>query len=160
MHKILQVLKNSFIFICLVFLLISCGPKVIYSHKEKIEGLWMYNQPVQFEYEVLDTTKAYDLFLTISHSSTFLNENVYVKATTLFPDGNKTSSPISLQLANQDGEWAGKCDTEECETAIVLSQAAYYKKPGKYGLIFEQFSRSDSLEGIRAFELKLLVSEN
>jgi gliding motility-associated lipoprotein GldH len=140
--------------------MISCGPTVIYDQTETIEKPWDYFSPITFEYNISDTLMPYDLQLIVDHTSSFTYENLYINATTIFPDGNKTSHPVSLQLANASGDWLGDCSGDKCETAIEISSSAYFKKVGKYKLIIEQFSRNSGLEGINKFTLKIIEHQN
>ena len=152
-------MKQLLFFIPVILLITSCGQKVIFEKKEKINGLWLYNNTVKFEYTITDTTKAYDLILKIEHTSTFSFENFYVNTTTIFPDTSKLTSALSLQLADDSGSWLGKCGSDRCSTEIYLSSSAYFKKSGIYVLIFEQHSRKDSLEGISALTVRVSESQ-
>ncbi len=149
-------LKYSF-FIFLVFFVMACGPKVIYEDTQTLPEPWSYDKGITFQYEIKDTTIAYDLILTIEHLVDFGYENVYVSAQTIFPDKTKISNPVSLQLATEMGTWLGKCDSKKCTTEIVISPQAYFKNLGIYSLMLQQYSRSDSLRGI--LELGLRIQE-
>lgn len=135
--------------------LVSCGPKVIYTHKVDIKQPWDYFSPVTFEYEITDTIEAYDLQLSVVHADNFTFENMYVNATTIFPDGKKITRPVSLQLANSNGDWLGTCSGDHCTIQIPISTGAYYKSTGKYSLIFDQYSRKGNLEGIQSLEMEI-----
>lgn len=138
----------------------SCGPKVIFDQKVSIPGLWLYDNNIKFDFEVNDETKKYDLILILSHSDVFSYENLYINATTIFPDGTKTTNPVSLQLADENGEWLGDCSGNNCTISLEMSSAAYFKEVGKYSIILDQFSRNDNLDGISAIELKVVESVN
>jgi len=138
-----------------IVILASCGPKVVFEKTEIIKNPWDYFSPVTFEYVITDTLVPYDLQLIIGHSSDFTYENLYINATTIFPDDKKTAHPVSLQLTNETGNWLGDCAGDNCKTKIEISPGAYYKKTGKYRLIIEQYSRKSSLEGINNLTLKI-----
>lgn len=106
-----------------------------------------------------DTLKPYDLQLIVGHKSDFSFENLYINATTVFPEGDKTTYPVSLQLTDGSGDWLGQCSGDNCITKIEISPGAYYKKIGKYQIIIEQFSRKSSLEGINDLTLKISEAE-
>jgi gliding motility-associated lipoprotein GldH len=152
-------LKHLVIFSMLLLNLSSCGPKVIFDQKVKLSGTWLYNDSIKFDFEITDNTKTCDLILVLTHSDVFSYENLYVNATTIFPDGSKTTNPVSLQLADKNGGWIGDCTGDNCSITIAMSSAAYFKSSGKYAIMLEQYSRKDSLEGISAIELKVMESQ-
>lgn len=138
----------------------ACGPNVIYDQTETIPKPWDYFSPITFEYKITDTLVPYDLQLLVDHTSSFTYENLYINATTIFPDGSKTSLPVSLQLASTSGDWLGDCSGDQCTSVIDISLRAYFKKVGKYSLIIEQYSRNSGLEGINEFTLKITEHQN
>ena len=138
----------------------SCGPKVIFSDKQEIADRWTYNSPVTFTYEIADTVKSYNLQLIVDHNKDFKYENLYINATTVFPDGKKITNPVSLQLTNPDGEWIGNCFGDQCSLTIDILSGAFYKSAGKYSLEIEQYSRAEILEGIKAIELKIIEHQS
>lgn len=137
----------------------SCGPKIVFEEKKDVPQPWKYSDTLSFEYEVKDTSTAYDLTLKVSHSGDFSYENLYVRATTIFPDKKSTSSSLSLELTKEDGSWEGSCSGNTCTAELIMSQAAYFRTAGKYTLKLEQFSRQDSLPGIIAVTLLLTESQ-
>lgn len=152
-------MKHLVIFSILLLNLSSCGPNVIFDQKESISDPWPYDDIKKFDFEITDNAKTYDLILILTHSDVFSYENIYLNATTIFPDGSKTTNPVSLQLADKNGGWIGDCTGDNCSIPIEMSSASYFKSNGKYSIILEQYSRKDSLEGISAIELKVLESQ-
>jgi gliding motility-associated lipoprotein GldH len=153
-------LKYLILFSILFFTLLSCGPKVIFDQKVSVSDPWLYEKNIKFDFEVTDETKKYDLILILSHSDVFSYENLYINATTVFPDGTKTTNPVSLQLADENGKWLGDCSGDNCKIPVEMSSRAYFKNKGKYSIILQQFSRKDSLDGISAIELKVAESRS
>ena len=140
--------------------MMSCGPKVIFSDKQEIADKWTYASPNTFTYEIEDTLKSYDLQLIVDHNKDFKYENLYINASTVFPDGKKITNPVSLQMTNPESEWIGNCSGDQCTLSIDILSGAFYKSIGKYSLIIEQFSRSEILEGIKAIELKIIEHQS
>lgn len=143
---------------CTAMILTSCGPKIIYQDKQEIAKPWSYNKPVTFDFEISDTTSAYDLTLDVDYSANFSFENMYFKVTTTFPDGKQVNHPLSIQLAGKNGEWIGSCSGEKCTAPIALTSAAYYRSAGKYRISFEQYSRQDTISGIDGLQFTISQS--
>jgi gliding motility-associated lipoprotein GldH len=137
----------------------ACGPKVIYENEQPITQPWTYTDQVAFNFEVQDTSIAYDLHLDVEHNENFGYENAYIEVTTIFPNGKKVVSPLSLQLASSEGSWIGNCSGEKCEIDILLATKAFYNQKGKYSIMINQHSRSEKLEGINALKLKINHAE-
>ncbi|MBK9737379.1 MAG: gliding motility lipoprotein GldH [Saprospiraceae bacterium] len=151
-------MKYQILSFIIVFIVTSCGPKVIYSHKVNIPLKWKYNEEICFEYQISNRSSPYDLRLCLVHTAEYDYENMYVNVTTIFPTGKKTTNPVSLQLANSDGTWQGNCSGDLCTVEIEMSTKAFFENIGKYTLCFTQYSRKDSLEGLVSMELKVVES--
>lgn len=133
----------------------ACNDGTLYQETKSIPQPWTYTDKIQFDYVVGDTTKAYDLYLKVSHADSFAYENIYVMVTTIFPGGDSTKNQLSLQLAASNGQWQGACGGKTCDLSIPMSSAAYFRQSGKYSLIFEQHSREGALYGIDRFGLTI-----
>ncbi len=144
--------------ICIV-VLASCGPKVIYEDHIEVPQKWAYKDSLFYEFEISDTLKPYDISLDINHQTTFGYENLYIYAVTVFPEGKRSSHPVSLQLADTSGDWIGKCSDELCQIHIDIAKASYFKTMGRYKIIICQHSRQDLLEGIGTIGVKISESE-
>lgn len=147
------------IYFILFATIISCTSKEVYNKTYTIGEVWTYNDSLVYDYTIQDTLIPYNLFLTITHGKDYKYENLYVNASTLFPDGRRTSYPVSLELADDHGQWVGQCSGSECTTEIGMANNAYFQKPGKYQLVLKQFSRTDTLSGIRSLQLQIVQSD-
>jgi gliding motility-associated lipoprotein GldH len=139
---------------CLFFT--ACNKDVIFEKTTNIpDASWSYDNPLPFEFEVTDTTKAYQILLAVEHAGDFGFQNCYVQITTKFPNGEENKQPISLELAAQSGIWSGKCSGNDCSIEIPLQGKAKFKQPGKHSITVEQFMRVNPLPGIKAISLKV-----
>lgn len=154
---VINLIKLSLKYICIVLCLgiMSCSQDNIYNQKQRVNDPWKYGEPLSFKYEVTDTVPAFDMVISIEHNATFSYENIYLNTTTFFPNGKSTTNPVSFQLADNKGGWLGKCSGDNCSIEIEMSSGAFFKIQGKYKLIFDQFSREDSLKGIRSIGIRV-----
>lgn len=150
-------MPSRFIFLIFIALgIASCEQKFLFEEKKEIPGgVWMYRDTVDFKFAVTDTAALYDLFVDFEHTDTFPNQNVYLKLYTRFPDGKRLSMARSFDLFNAQGESNGKCSGGDCRVHILLQDRAYFNQPGEYIITLEQFTRRDSLPGIRAVGLAI-----
>ncbi len=133
----------------LVLLLAGCGPDYIFKEYQTIDSKgWDYNKRIDFQFEINDTSKVYNLILDVMHADTFASENAYVKVYTTFPDGKKTEQQLSLELASKTGNWFGKCSSGSCNLLIGLQENVVFAQSGTYKFSLEQFGRSNPLTGL------------
>ena len=141
-----------------MFFLCSCGPRVIHSDKLDIGKQWSYGNTLISEYTAQDTSSKYDLALKLIHTKEFEYQNVYLNVATSFPDGVKTTNPLSLDLSTKTGNWLGKCNSKDCEITFSFQDNFSFKTLGKHKFEIGQYSREDQLEGISEIELILFES--
>lgn len=150
---------------CLVLLaflpfLTACGPEIVYEEATVFaDGNWAYADSVNFNFEVTDVDRPYDLDLTVSHGTDFAYQNFYVRVHTTFPSGKRETSQSSLQLAGDFGAWRGDCSGEHCTLSIPMLTDVRFEEPGAYAITVEQFSRDEPLAAIDGVGLRLSVSE-
>ena len=138
-------------------LLASCGPDVVFDQSYDVpEAHWTYADTLDFELEVTDTLAIFDLFLNLSHAVDFPNQNLYVQLYTQFPNQERMQKLVSLELADKAGDWYGRCGSEWCELSIPIQEDAFFNLPGAYRITLEQFSRTDTLAGIRRLGIQLI----
>ena len=134
------------------------GPEVAYEAAEDFgtEG-WAYADSVSFDYTVTDTSRQYDLVLTVDHTDDFAYENFYVQLNTYLPDGDRLTQALSLELADNYGQWYGECEGTDCTTAISLQEGTRFTAPGAYRLVVAQYSRDTVLAGVTGLGYRVVV---
>jgi gliding motility-associated lipoprotein GldH len=148
-------LKLSFyIFIALLFT--SCNKDVVLDKTQMIDvEKWSYGAPVVFYTDISDTVSVYSMHLIISHSKEYAYENIYMKIYTDFPSKEDREEQITVNLAEKNGQWIGKCSAQECKVKVYLLDQFKFPESGKYSFKFEQFTREENLEGIHSLNLRL-----
>lgn len=141
-------------------LLTACGPD--YSFRETRElppAGWAYADSLRYAFRIDDSTQVYDLHLLVDHTEALPFQNVYVRLTTVFPGGERRTEVVSLQLAENTGTWLGDCRGEACTLDIPIQQGAYFSQVGPYELTLTQYTRRDTLPGVRALTFALQPTE-
>ncbi len=147
-----KLISSAFI----VILVLGCGPNYIFEEDKTISGnAWTYADSLSFDFNITDTTKVYNLYIELEHSTEYKFQNLYVKVKTKFPDGKKLDQPLSLELANKFGQWLGDCESEKCEIIVPIQEQVYFQQQGDYRIILEQFMREDPMPGLNKFGLKI-----
>ncbi len=141
-------MRYSQILLLFVFALVfaSCGENWIYDKKISISNAqWTYKDSLNFDFEIVDTFKIYNLYVEVEHDETYPFQNIYLMTHTKFPDGERPAQRINVDLANTAGSWLGKKNDKNFTHRIDLQENAYFNKAGKYTLTLAQFMRQDSL---------------
>ena len=145
--------------LALTTLLAACGPEVVYEEEVALPGTWSYADSVSFAYDIGDTSRAYDLRLSLKHRDAFATQNLYTRFVTVYPDGRRQSEAVSLELADARGRWQGDCSGEGCELVIPLQDAARFPAAGRYGLVVHQYMREEAVAGVDEVGLMVMVAE-
>ena len=137
--------------------LVACGPDYAYQEIQKIPnaGPWSYADTLNFKFSIADTVSHYNFYLDFEHSDTFPTQNIYLKLSTLFPDGHRLTKVRSFNFFDAQGAAFGKCSGNDCQLRTVLQENAYFKETGDYVLTVEQNTRLDHLSGIKSIGLAL-----
>ncbi|MCR9287719.1 MAG: gliding motility lipoprotein GldH [Bacteroidetes bacterium] len=150
-------MKNILFGICLTSIfLISCGKNYIFEKSVPIQnGEWAYSDTLNFNFEIQDTTKIYNLYLDIDHSTDYGFQNLYINVYTKFPSGERIKEMLSVELAAKGGIWFGDCDVEKCKLEIPIQQNAFFNIAGSYEVTVEQYMRKNPLSGISGVSFKI-----
>ncbi len=139
-------ITKFFLFIFLIFIFASCGENFIFEKKKDINNQqWTYQDSINFDFEIKDTFKIYNLCLEIEHPDNYPYQNIYLMTHTKFPTGERPSQRINVDLAKNTGEWLGEKNGNKYTHRIDLQPNAYFNNAGNYTLTLGQYMRQDSL---------------
>lgn len=145
--------------IIIVVVLVGCGPNIVFEQAYDVGEEWSYEEQMDFDIHVVDTSMLYDLQFLLGHSVDYTFQNLYVKITTTYPSGKKVEDELSLQMANKMGEFSGQCSREHCTLTVVLQERFRFQEAGDHRISIAQHSRMEVLQGIESGELRLVESE-
>lgn len=138
----------------------SCSNKEIFTAEMKIDnGKWAYSEPLKGTFEIKDTSQSYDIQLNINHKDDYPFQNIYLRITDDFT-GTTVTDTVNINLADEYGVWSGKGISKSRELHSILRKSFKFKSQKKYNFSIEQFSRQDSLNGMRSIELIVLNTKN
>lgn len=127
----------------------GCDDARIYEENKPIkEYSWSSNDATSFEFEIKDTAGLYNVYINIRHGVLYEFQNLWVKASTTFPDGHTKHSRVDLPMANPDGRWHGNCLGDICDIQVPIQINAYFHQLGTYRIKLVQNMRKDPLPHI------------
>ena len=144
------------IFCVCSILICACSDNTLYDHTIEFDNsIWKYETPANFEFDIADNAKRYDLFLDIDHSPEYAFENLYLRINTEFPDKSTASDTLSIEMVNNQGAWVGKCRSDICDLTVFLQENTRFKNVGNHKISIEQFTRESALNGIKSISFRL-----
>lgn len=142
------------------FLFITCKQEILFDSKKEINGgIWTYQNKIDFQFTIEDTTALYNLYLNLSAADSFASENIYLKLWTSFPDGKRLEYVKSFGVFDNEGKIIGDQSGETSTQNILLQENAFFNQSGNYQIVVEQFMRSDSIRGISSVGLTVEKSK-
>lgn len=142
--------------ILLVSILFSCTTIDIFEKSVAIPGHeWKSSYRPSFEFNIIDTTTTYNVFLVFRHTEKYNFNNIFIN---LYVKGPGMDSTIKIQqdvlLATNEKGWlgTGMDDVYEHRSTLAARQPL---KAGTYTFTIEQIMREDPLQEVLNVGLRL-----
>lgn len=149
-------LKFAFILFIITTLFYSCDSKRFYEKNKEInDGLWNNKEIIRFEVPVSDTTNPYNFIINIRNKTTYPYSNLFLFMNTVYPDRKASRDTMEILLANSKGKWLGEGTGEIILSKIMLKKRMRFPKTGLYSFEFQQSMRTDVLDGIIDFGIRI-----
>lgn len=154
-------MRNDFLqwllpIVLLASLVWGCGTRYAYEQRYDLpEKGWAWEDTLTFAFDIVDTSKVYDMLLEVVHRTDYAFQNVYVRIHTTLPDGTSRTDLVSLELGDKQGRWLGDCGRKRCTLVIPVQRHVFFPQAGRYRLVIEQYMRKSPLPGIEAVGLRL-----
>jgi gliding motility-associated lipoprotein GldH len=140
----------------LMSLLSSCSFDAIFDENVRLEkAQWAQNEAIRFNVNIKDSLSVYDFYVNFRNTSDYRFQNLYVFLTTRFPNNNVTRDTIEFILADNTGKWLGKGWGNLKENDILLKSGLNFPLTGEYQFLFEHAMRTDTLQGIANFGIRI-----
>ena len=107
--KTLLLKKPFCTFLLGLLLLAGCAKIDLYEKIVPIPGqAWQSSFQPSFQFQIEDTSTAYQLFLILRHNNMYGYNNIWLNVHRKSPDGKVSTVPYELQLATNDKGWLGE----------------------------------------------------
>ncbi len=146
----------------LVSLVPGCDSKRVFEGKKDFpDRYWVFNNPAEFEFEIIDPDKNYNLLFNIRNSAKYQYQNIYLQYYLEDSTGMLLSKELkNIQLFNAiTGVPLGKGIGDLYDIEKVFLEEYNFMNPGLYRLRIDQFMRQDSLPEILSVGLRVEVAE-
>ncbi|MFD2785380.1 gliding motility lipoprotein GldH [Hymenobacter rubripertinctus] len=143
--------------------LAACDPAEVYEKNTDLTSpagdpyVWAVQEKPAFEFEIPDTTQAYDVYLNVRNVADYGYYNLYVRATLTGPDNRVLSRKLhEMTLMDpKTGEPRGDGSGDIFDHRFLALPGQQFPVAGTYKVVLEQYMRQDQLRGIMAVGVRV-----
>jgi gliding motility-associated lipoprotein GldH len=130
----------------LMLCIVSCDTDMVYDQYRTTEnGMWGWQDTLQFRTSIIDTTSMNNNSLQVRHSVDYPMSNLYMYVHIQGPEGQSVTDTVNMILAAPDGEWNGKGTGHIRELMLLYRKQTRFSVPGTYTFTLEQAMRQPEL---------------
>lgn len=143
-----------------VFLLSACDSNYFFEENHSFTNTnWSQTDTAVFSVEITDTLQAFNFLLNLRHTNDYPFRNLYLFVKTIYPNGKSNIDTLQLLLGAPDGEWFGKGRGSIFTDRVLLKNNINFPDTGTYIFEFIQAMRTENLEGVEDFGIRIEKSE-
>ncbi len=149
------------LFVLIFFVLISCDSNRVYENNIDFKDrLWKIAEPANFEFQIADTAKKYNLLMDVRNSIDYPYARLFVNYELKKDSLSFSKELVSVYLFDQKtGKPFGKSGIGDIyDHQFFLMKNYSFKKAGQYQMGLQQFMRQDTIPGILAVGLRVEVA--
>lgn len=148
--------------VSLLYIVLGCDSKKVFEGKKDFsEKYWVFNNPAEFEFEIDELDKSYNLLVSVRNTSGYQYQNIYLQYYLEDSTGRLLSNELkNIQLFNaKTGTPLGKGLGGLHDIEKTFLENHTFTSKGKYRLRIDQFMRQDSLPEIVSVGLRVEFTE-
>ena len=151
-HSKKMMIKTNIYTVFIVFSALfiqACEQARKFEFFETIDGeSWHVNDTISAEYRIEDTLNVYNFYLNIRNNNNYPYSNLYVFATTTFPNGRTRIDTVECVLAYPDGTWFGNGFGGVFDNRVLYKQRKRFPLVGDYKIELVHGMRTETLNGL------------
>jgi len=144
---------------CSLFVLSSCSSNVRYAEAKSVANQqWKQGDKIIFKVPIEDTSRIYDVILTVRTTADYPYSNLWMYLTVDGPLGKSQRFPMQIVTADPQGKWMGDKSGSTVAFSKVITHDRFPKK-GKYKFIFEQAATEKVLPEVMDLTVELYTKK-
>ncbi|QBN19243.1 gliding motility lipoprotein GldH [Flavobacterium nackdongense] len=144
-------IRNSAVLVLVVILFFSCDKKRVFDEYKSVGTAWHKDSVVSFDLPQLDSTKRYNLFVTLRDNNDYKFNNLFLIVGLELPNGFTKVDTLEYQMANPDGSLMGDGFSDIKENKLFFKEKVRFR--GKYKVNIKQAVRENGkVPGVTALE--------
>lgn len=155
-------LKNSFLFILIPILLVSCDKKRVFDEYKTVGETWNKDLVVDFNLPKLDTLRKYNLYVNLRADDSYEFNNLFLIVSLEAPDGLTKVDTLEYQMADADGTLLGDGFSDIKESKLFYKGRVQFKASENNKVHIKQAVRQtgkvvgvENLKGITAVGFRI-----
>jgi gliding motility-associated lipoprotein GldH len=146
-----------FYFLFLISYLCGCKPIDVFEKNAPIpKNLWDYSFQPSFEFNIADTSAAYNLYVVLRHTDAYKYNNIWLNIGTQSPADSMRFQRLDLLLGTDAKGWEGTGMDDIWELRKLITNGPYqFRKPGRYKFMVGQIMRENPLANILSVGIRV-----
>ena len=136
-------IRNSALLLLVVILFFSCDKKRVFDEYKSVGNAWHKDSIVIFDLPELDSTKRYDLFVTLRDNNDYQYNNLFLIVAMELPNGFTKVDTLEYQMADPDGTLLGNGFSDLKESKLFYKENVRFKS--KYKVYIKQAVRENGI---------------
>jgi gliding motility-associated lipoprotein GldH len=148
--------KSVYLLLLLLTLFSACNTDAIFDTSKKIDnGVWKSSDIVKFSVPVTDTLQPCNFYINVRNSTDYPYSNLFLFIKTFYPNGKISIDTVECYLADAEGKWLGNRSGGRVDNRILFRKSFRFRMLGTYSFEFEQAMRTEELNGIENFGIRI-----
>jgi gliding motility-associated lipoprotein GldH len=144
-------IRHSALLILVTILFFSCDKKRVFDEYKSVGTAWHKDSIVSFNLPELDSTKRYNLFVTLRDNNNYPFNNLFLIVGIEMPNGFTKVDTLEYEMANPDGSLMGDGFSDIKENKLFYKENVRFR--GKYKVNIKQAVRENGkVPGVTALE--------
>jgi gliding motility-associated lipoprotein GldH len=152
-------MRICYSFLAISILLCGCDSKRVFEDNVEFrDRSWKIAEPVQFEFQIADTSKQYNLLMNIRNSLDYPYARIFVNYDLVNLDSASLSKKMITEYLfdQKTGKPLGASGIGDIyDHQFVILKKYSFRKVGAYKIKFDQFMRMDTIPGILAVGIRV-----
>ncbi len=148
--------RSSILFFLITSLVfVSCDTNRIFDTYISVPNKWHKDSVISFEVTPLDSTNAYNLFVSLRNTNAYKYNNLFLIVEMEFPHGKTIKDTLEYKMADPTGKLLGTGLTGIKENKLWYKEQVVFKEQGNYTVNIQHAMRENGkvngvveLEGI------------
>ena len=134
-------IRNNALLILIVMLFFSCDKKRVFDEYKSVGRAWHKDSIVSFNLPELDSTKRYNLFVTLRDNNDYPFNNLFLIVALELPNGFTKVDTLEYEMAHPDGSLMGEGFSDIKENKLFFKEKVKFR--GKYKVSIKQAVREN-----------------
>ncbi|HLP64131.1 gliding motility lipoprotein GldH [Flavobacterium sp.] len=134
-------IKNSFLFLLLALVVISCDKKSVFDEYKSVDTSWHKDTIVSFKLPQLDKAKKYNLFVNIRNNNDYPYNNLFLIVSMEQPNKKVIVDTLEYQMANPDGTLMGEGFSDIKLSKLLYKENVSFDLKGDYTVKIQHANR-------------------